>query len=262
MERIAFLIEETGERLSCLLNPENVVVRRQAGVRRQASATGVVTGTGLTDDPLVATGGGITELELDLLFDVEVARGLTLAAVPPQAAGAAEVAPPPPTVDVRELTRPIWTLTENAEGAEGYGAPPVVRLIWGKSWNFPAVVMAAAEKLEQFSPEGVPGRSWLRLRLRRVSDTEARPLPRQPVTPQFETAAPPDTDLIESAPQIELPVDELGLPSLRLDQVAARYLGNPAAWRWLAETNGIDNPLELEEGTVISVVGLADGVSS
>jgi hypothetical protein len=44
-----------------------------------------VTGTGLTDDPLVATGGGITELDLDLLFDVEVARSLTAAAAPPAA---------------------------------------------------------------------------------------------------------------------------------------------------------------------------------
>jgi hypothetical protein len=258
MERIAFLVEETGERLSCLLNPENVVVRRQAGVRRQANATGMVSGIGLSDDPLVATGGGVTELELDLLFDVEIARSLSPAVGPPAADGAAPIAPP--AVDVRELTRPIWTLTENAEAAEGYGAPPVVRLIWGKSWNFPGVVTAVAEKLEQFSPEGVPGRSWLRLRLRRVSETEARPLPRLPVTPQFETTAPPDAEVFDAAPQIELPVDETGMPSLRLDQVAGQYLGDPAAWRWLAETNDIDNPLELPEGTVISVVGATGGM--
>ena len=28
MERVAFLIEETNERLSCLLNPETLVMRR------------------------------------------------------------------------------------------------------------------------------------------------------------------------------------------------------------------------------------------
>ena len=31
MERVAFLIEETGERIACLLNPESLVVRRIAG---------------------------------------------------------------------------------------------------------------------------------------------------------------------------------------------------------------------------------------
>ncbi len=35
MERIAFLIERTGEQLSCLLNPENVVAGRMAGVAAQ-----------------------------------------------------------------------------------------------------------------------------------------------------------------------------------------------------------------------------------
>ena len=28
MERVAFLVEDTGERIPCLLNPESLVVRR------------------------------------------------------------------------------------------------------------------------------------------------------------------------------------------------------------------------------------------
>ena len=40
MERVAFLIEETNERLRCLLNPETLVLRRTAGVRPRQSATG------------------------------------------------------------------------------------------------------------------------------------------------------------------------------------------------------------------------------
>ena len=51
MERVAFLIEETGQRLECLLNPETLVLRRTAGVAPRRSTTGRVTGAGMTDDP-------------------------------------------------------------------------------------------------------------------------------------------------------------------------------------------------------------------
>ena len=33
MERVAFIVERTGERIDCLLNPDTVVVRRSAGLR-------------------------------------------------------------------------------------------------------------------------------------------------------------------------------------------------------------------------------------
>ncbi len=156
MERVAFLIEETNERLRCLLNPETLVLRRTAGVRPRQSATGQVTGTGLADDPLLYTGGGRTELDLDLLFDVTLPGSSVTSA------------------DVRDLTAPLWRLAENNQATAGYGRPPLVRLIWGKSWNIPGIVVAVAERLEFFTPSGVPQRSWLRLRLLRM----AAPIPR------------------------------------------------------------------------------------
>ena len=61
MERVAFLIERTGERIGCLLNPESIVRRRVAGVRTRRSAGGLLTGTGLSDDQLIYTGGGTTD---------------------------------------------------------------------------------------------------------------------------------------------------------------------------------------------------------
>ncbi len=73
MERVAFLIEDTGERIGCLLNPESLVVRRQAGVRARRSAGGLVTGADLADDQLLYSGGGNTELTMNLLFDVSLA---------------------------------------------------------------------------------------------------------------------------------------------------------------------------------------------
>ncbi|GAB3853485.1 hypothetical protein [Dactylosporangium cerinum] len=48
MERVAFIVDATGERIDCLLNPETFDVKRLAGIR--ASDTG--------DDAVRFTGGG------------------------------------------------------------------------------------------------------------------------------------------------------------------------------------------------------------
>lgn len=162
MERVALLIEGTNERLRCLLNPESLVLRRRAGIQPRHSATGRLTGEGLADDPLLYTGGGYTELQLDLLFDVSLASSTVS------------------RDDVRELTAPLWRLAENwAEGGAG-GRPPLVRFIWGKSWNIPGVVVAVAERLESFTSGGTPQRSWLRMRLLRAEAEAARSRARQP----------------------------------------------------------------------------------
>src|SRR3954464_1351030 len=120
MERVAFLLERSGERISCLLNPENLEARRTAGLRIRQGAGGFLTGLARSEDPLIATGGGVTEYDLHLLFDVEVAReGRS-----PNASNASDASPgvsgPADDDDVRALTRPLWDLTENAVAADGF----------------------------------------------------------------------------------------------------------------------------------------------
>ena len=140
MERVTFLVERTGERIPCLLNPEALEVRRSAGIVRRRGTGGVVIGNPRTDDPLVATGGGITDYELKLLFDVDLLESQsgpgaaapaeppatpvdgTFAALsegdevtatptePPAAEPPAPEPPPPPSIDVRSLTQPLWAL--------------------------------------------------------------------------------------------------------------------------------------------------------
>lgn len=168
MERVAFLIERTNQRLGCLLNPEHLLLRRVAGIRPRQSATGPLTGVGLSDDPLLYTGGGRTELELSLLFDVSLGGSSVI------------------SEDIRDLTAPLWRLAENAE-LDDEGRPPIVRFIWGKAWNIPGVIVTVAERLEHFTPAGVPQRSWLRLRMWRTEETPVRPAaaprPRLPAPP-------------------------------------------------------------------------------
>lgn len=154
MERVAFLIEKTGRRLNCLLNPEDLAIQRSAGVQPRRSIAGALTGTELSDDPLLFTGGGTTTMDLSLLFDVSLDGS----------AGRGG--------DVRTLTRMLWNLAENS--GTGYGSIPTVRFIWGKLWNVPGVIAAVSERFEHFTADGTPRRSWLRLRLIRVSEPDRR----------------------------------------------------------------------------------------
>lgn len=254
MERVAFLLERSGERITCLLNPENLEARRSAGVRVRRGGGGFLTGMARSEDPLIATGGGVTEYDLHLLFDIHIAReGRPPAAVDPITG----VLGPAGDDDVRALTRPLWDLTENAVAADGFAAPPTVRLIWGKSWNIPGIVLHVAERLERFNADGAPRRSWLSLRLRRVEETEPRPAPGRPVTPQFEAPSDSDGGLMRQYPSLDVPVDDDGLPLERLDQIAADRYGDPGLWAGLAAINGIDDPLNIPEGATIILPSLA-----
>ncbi|MDI1463780.1 hypothetical protein QEZ54_22605 [Catellatospora sp. KI3] len=210
MERIAFLVDATGERIDCLVNPETLVVRRLAGVR-PAALPGAVVGTGV-DDALLYTGGGRTELVLDLLFDVDL------------------VEPAHRPDDVRELTGRLWHLAEN-----GGGRLPLVRLVWGKSWNLPGVVVNVAERLDAIDASGTPRRSWLRLKLVRT---------------EGEAAAPPART---SAAAVQVTGNGADGAGVRFDLLAATALGDPTRWRELAEHNGVTNPLAVAPGSVLGV---------
>lgn len=241
MERVTFLIEETNESFSCLLNPESLVIRRAAGLQTRQSAGGKLTGSGLNDDPLIFTGGGRTELEMDLLFDISLAT------------------PPDVIQDVRDLTGPLWRLTENG-GSGVYGTPPLVRFIWGKSWNIPGMVAALSERLEYFTSDGTPQRSWLRMRLVRVSEqvqpeeASVPPLPEIENVSPLDVTEPPDIEAEELTETIEVTggEGEQG-EGVRLDLIAYQIYGDSSYWRWIAAYNGIEDPLSVPSGSVLRI---------
>ncbi len=241
MERVTFLVEEDNQRFSCLLNPESLIVRRSAGLQTRRSAGGKLTGGGLNDDPLIFTGGGRTELEMDLLFDISLAS------------------PPDVIQDVRDLTGPLWRLTENRAGG-AYGAPPLVRFIWGKSWNIPGMVAALSERLEYFTSDGTPQRSWLRMRLVRVNEQIQPEAPSVPPLPEIEAASPLDTAAepgIDAAEIVET-IEATGGDgeegtSVRLDLIAYEVFGDPSYWRLIAAYNGIADPMNVPTGTVLRI---------
>ena len=233
MERVVFMIEESGARVGCLLNPESVVISRRSGLRPRSGSAGMFTSTSTMDDPLLFTGGGQTELDLQLLFDVEIT------------AAARES-----FSDVREMTRPLMMMAENSHEEQGQRRrPPRVRFIWGKAWNVPGMVIAAAERFDQFSMSGVPERSWMSLKLRRLADADEElfeefPAPRDPTTIDLEATTTAAT-IVSGDGEEE--------PTARPDLIAYETLGNPLDWRLIAVHNDLDSPFDVPAGTVLDV---------
>ncbi len=279
MQRVAFLLP-SGQRIPCLLNPEHLEQRRVAGLRPLATGTGSLSGATLSDTPLLHTGGGRTEIDLALLFDVQLVRpGVPVAELPasavdqpraqpaPGAAGTQQAprdtgAPgsptpvPPPPADVRDLTRPLWDLAENS-GPEGRGVPHV-RFVWGKAWNVLAVVESFAERLERFSPGGAPGRAWVRMRLVRVPD----PQPSARDDPAESAGPIPDPAAAATAPTVAVHTvigagGGPGQPAAggqTLPEIAATHLDDrPWLWRWIAAANDLDDVIWPEPGSVLAI---------
>lgn len=239
MERVAFLLEPGGERIRALLNPETLVIRRTAGLRSRRSLGGAVAGGGPIDDALLFTGGGSTELLLELLFDVSL-LGSSIQ-----------------TEDVRDLTQPLWRLAENSVEEGGFGRPQRMRLVWGKRLSEPGVIASIAERLEHFTPSGAPRRSWLRLRMLRVDEagTEAAPPPVSPgLTAEQVTAGLPPESF--EAHEVLGAGGEPGQPPVagqRLDELAHQYYGDSSLWRLVASLNGIADPMKVPAGTVLQL---------
>jgi len=246
VERVAFLIEDTGERVGCMLNPETLLVQRVAGVRPRRPGGSLLGVAGLGDEPLLFTGGGSTRLTLDLLFDVTLPGSSIL------------------SDDVRALTAPLWALAENAGTTDRCGRPPRVRFVWGKTWNVPGVVGEIAERLEAFGADGAPRRSWIRLRFLRAAERDLPKVPEavpgedvegalEPAAPAPPETLPADLRVHEVSGGAAADGDEAGGVGDRLDLLAWRYLGNAALWRRLAALNGIDDPSRLEAGRILRV---------
>ena len=245
MERVVFIVEATGERVPCLLNPESLLLQRVTGVETRTLKSGLLTAQTLADDPILFTGGGTTWLTLNLLFDVNLP----------------EV--PSDCRDVRQLTGALWQLAENAvaEGERKY--PALTRLIWGKAFNFPGVIKEIAERLEYFSTEGTPQRAFIRLRMQRVAEsaddlTGGALAP--PPLPEDLNVPPPvlgentltHTVMGAEAAEGETPDCE------RLDQLAFEYYGDPSQWRLLAWLNDLTDPLGVPAGTALLIPSESD----
>jgi hypothetical protein len=245
MERAAFLIEKTGQTISCLLNPENVQMRRQAGIQPRYSITGKVSGGTTNEDPLLYAGGGRTELDLQLLFDVDLTMSGSSITTG--------------TEDVRDLTQPLWKMTGKLVGESATGDIPLVHFIWGKAWKIPGLISNIAERLEQFTNIGVPRRSWVHLRMIKVtqlskpasSSLQAQARKKSPTLSDLEQAVAMDKVITYNTSSAG---DDLNANTgAQLPILAHRYLGNAEWWPLLARFNNVENPSRILAGTVLRI---------
>lgn len=239
MVRVGFVIESTGDTISALLNPMSLVVSRAAGLVPERTLSGAFTRRGAADAPLLYTGGGRTELHLELLFDAPLHSALR---------GTGERSAPTDEPDVRDMTAPFFALAENADESHGL---PLARFIWGKAWNVRGIVAAVSERLEHFTQNGVPQRSWMTMRFLRVlesANSGRRAVPESALD---------TSDAARESARDHVVAGSAGpnadLPGERLDHLASRYYGDPSLWRVLARYNGIEDPAHVPPGTTLRI---------
>lgn len=237
MDRVCFLIESTGTRLSAMLNPETLEITRTTGVTTVPTLRGTQTDTACDDDPVCYGGGGRTELRLNLLFDVALAGSSV------------------PAESVRTLTSPLWQLSENAAEPGAAGRLPLVRFIWGKNWNIPGVITAVAERFDAFNAAGDPQRSWLSMRFRRIAEPPPPPEPAPLTGDQADTML---ASLDAQSADVEEHVEMTGASTpgeqdqpARIDLVAAERYPGPSWWRLVAKLSNLDNPQTIPPGTLL-----------
>jgi hypothetical protein len=251
MERAAFLIEKTNHRITCLLNPEDggdsFTIERSSGAAREALSS--LSRSHLSDNPIVFRSRGDTRLNLKLLFDIDLVGSNIY------------------TLDVRDLTQPIWQLAEYSTARGSKNTLPRVRFIWGRAWNIPVVLESVAERFERFTPGGIPRRSWMSLRLLRVTDE----VPATDIPGQYLPG-----DIPEFARDIQLHSGNFhqedpswgiyevlggGTGGKSLWQIAAEKYGDPSLWRLIARANEIDNPSQIPAGAILRIppLGLLRG---
>jgi nucleoid-associated protein YgaU len=94
--------------------------------------------------------------------------------------------------------------------------------------GFRCLVESVMQKFTLFSPEGIPLRAMLTVKLR-----------------EYQTL----TDLVTATEQSVTLIED----NTTLDEIANRAFNDPTRWRDIAELNNIDDPLELRPGSILNL---------
>lgn len=117
--------------------------------------------------------------------------------------------------------------------------PRWVEFHWGDFHSFKAVISSLDLTFEYFSSTGTPLRARAKLLLTQYQEDMA-------FGPQNPTSGTPRPHRVH---QIQ--------PGETLDRIAAQRLGNPTAWRVIADANGIEDPLDLRPGSLLAIPEIA-----
>jgi hypothetical protein len=116
--------------------------------------------------------------------------------------------------------------------------PPHVEFGWGNFRSFRAVITTMSQKFTLFTSAGTPVRATVQITLQEV--------PREAAKNQSKGQNPTSVARGARKARVVQPGDTI-------DWIAADELGDPTAWRILADANGIDDPRRLRPGQVLLI---------
>lgn len=163
------------------------------------------------------SGGGASTLSMELFFDTYESGK-----------------------DVRkEYTNEIWGLTaiddSLTDKINKKGRPPLVQFKWGPVISFKAVITNISQKFTMFKANGTPVRATLNVTFKEAEKPGKYPF-QNPTT--------------SSQPGYKVRIIKEGES---LDWIAQEEYGDPALWRFIADTNNLENPMKLSPGQKLSI---------
>ena len=136
--------------------------------------------------------------------------------------------------DVRDYTQKVINLTKVSEFKDGF-RPPRCMFSWGKVFSFASVITSLSYKYTLFQEDGTPVRATMNLTFREAGDAGVK-----------EGQESPPYGIAGHKVFIVKPGDTI-------DSIAAREYGDPKTWRFIADTNNLDDPKDLRPGQALII---------
>lgn len=148
--------------------------------------------------------------------------------------------------DVRtRYTNALWDLamvnTAKLDPKTNKGRPPRCMFTWGSAWSFEAVVTSINTNFTMFLEDGTPTRATVDLSLKQAHDPGRFP------------AQNPTSGGIAGHKQRVVQQSET------LDFIASQEYGHSKYWRDIAEANGIDDPMRVRAGMILTLPPVREG---
>lgn len=142
--------------------------------------------------------------------------------------------------DVRtQYTNALWDLAmvnrSQLDPKTQKGRPPRCMFAWGNAWSFEAVVTSINTNFTLFLEDGTPTRTTVDISLKQVTDPGNFP------------AQNPTSGGIAGHKR------RIVQQSETLDYIASEEYGASRYWREIAEANGIDDPMRVRPGTILTL---------
>jgi hypothetical protein len=213
------IIENDSDPIHCWFNPKEYTIAKANGWDSKPS-------TGVAFPTPQFKGGQPRKLSLQLMFDSTDIHGPN---------------------SVSDVTARLFKAMEVTAGVGRAGQrntarPPTITFHWGSVVMFKAVADNLSVQYTLFGANGTPQRAQAQLSLL-----------------QFEKAMDQSTQQGSSDPQNPTTRANVGLGAHTvrdgdsLASIAYEHYGDPTRWRAIAEANGIDDPLHLKRGSVLSI---------